>query len=630
VPQQIGPITDSATGTKITCATIDGSTPVTNGDGLTCSHGFALHDPSYFTVGATEQFCAVVGKSTGGDSVPTCNSYTITGATTITDAFGMQCQSNAVNCPSYGIPSTFPPHLRVWDCASPYYSVSTGGTNCTWASIEATAQGTYTWTALDNWMIAIANYRTTHPNFVASYTFGEIPCVWVNFPGPFTITGVTGTTGSGTSGTITFSGSFGSTSLLGMYVSTSGLIDPANNIAVSGTTGTGQVLITAWTSSSVTVTGAAGTIDTTSQSGTMTIVPGAKGCGILPRDLATWNGTPPMPTISSGTCAGQYGSCAFNTFVTALVNHCTSAQPTVCFYNTFNIVEGWNEPNNSFFCNPGYCNIPQIVQMLEGAIPIIRAKMTGSGGTNQVIVQSVATTAAAAASGLVLATESANGVLSDYFAWHQYFSTAPNVAPETIVGNMKTIANQRSSNVGFANTPARITETSWQSNSTPYGCSQGSPWTQADCIGQMVRWQLLADSNGIGGLDWYNGDGNILKVSAYQGAYYWQQQYLNGGHFTAVCSNSGQTYTCPFVESNGTTALWVYLYCPNNGSYATCAANGTSYTVPAGYVDYRLLNGGLIVVANPGQSITIGVQPFMLEQAGAPTNLVIAPALWMD
>jgi hypothetical protein len=632
--QQIGPITDSNSGTKITCGTIDGSTPVTNGAGTACSNGFALNDPSYFTVGATETVQLVSGTSTLSDSSVTSATYSIQAPAVSADGFGYQCQSNSVNCTSYTIPTVqgTPQHFRLWDCASPFYSTSTGGTNCTWASIESVTAGSYTWTALDNWMVALTNYRATNPGLIASYTFGMMPCTEVTFPGPFTITGVTGTTGSGTSGTITYAGSFGSTTLLGLYVTVSGMTNGANNITI-GSGGVGKAAITSWSSSSITITGQAGSVPDNPDAGTLTIVPSPKGCAILPSDLplssgSPWTGTPPSPG----------GSTSFNNFVTALVNHCAASPPaaapnTVCFYNTFNIVESWNEPNNNFFCAPGFCTVAQIYQMQESAMPIIRAAMTGGtvGGhaTNKVSVQSIASTASAATSGAILNLESTNAILSDFYVWHEYFSVSPSVAPETIVGSMNTIAGKRSSNVGWANSPMRITETSWQSTANPYGCSQSNPWTLNDCIGQMVRFQLLANSNGISGLDWYNWDANIGKISAYQTAYYWEQQYLVGGKLNGACSNSSEVYTCPFTESNGTTALWVWNYCPNNGSYSSCAANGASYVVPSGYYDYRNLSGSTVSIT-PGNSITIGVQPFMLEQISTPMNLVVAPGFWVE
>ena len=77
--------------------------------------------------------------------------------------------------------------------------------------------------------------------------------------------------------------------------------------------------------------------------------------------------------------------------------------------------------------------------------------------------------------------------------------------------------------------------------------------------------------------------------------------------FTAVCSFTGageaSTWTCPFTEKSGTSALWVW----------TPAEAGTTYTVPSGYVDFEDLTGATTTVAS-GQSIPIGVEPILLEQ----------------
>jgi hypothetical protein len=83
-------------------------------------------------------------------------------------------------------------------------------------------------------------------------------------------------------------------------------------------------------------------------------------------------------------------------------------------------------------------------------------------------------------------------------------------------------------------------------------------------------------------------------------------QYLAGGEFSGPCSVAATpwapTWTCNFTESNGTTALWVW----------TPSESGANFMVPAGYVDYRDLNGGTTKVA-ASQIITIGVEPIMLE-----------------
>jgi hypothetical protein len=647
-PTQIGPITDANAGTKITCATLDGSTPVTAGTGVgPCTNGFALNDPSYFTMGPTGtavQFCAVVGTSTLTDSSKTCNTYTINAAGISLDSFGYQCQANAVNCgqgafPTGSILSSVlgaPLHYRVWDAANPFYSKTTAGTNCNWASIESVTAGSYVWTCLDSWMDSIDAYRNgtapytvAHPSFQAAYTFGMVPCTEVTLPGPYTITGVTATTGGGAgiNNTTTYSGSFGTTTLMGLYINVASMNNSSNNIGAST-----AAAITSWSSSSIQVTGWGGVVDLSANTGSLTAVPGPKGCGIIPADLplsagSPWSGVPPSPG----------GSTSFNNFVTALVNRCSAAHPTHCFYNEFSVVESWNEPNNNFFCTPGFCSMAQVYQMLQVGIPIIRAKMTGSGGTNKVVIQSIAPTAAAPSMSTILALESANGVLSDFVAFHQYLGSTSSGLPEDNIAQAQAIMAKRSAafvspfvgvTSGFINSAVRLTETGYQSNISPYGCT--APWTVADCAGQLARWQILMQQpSQATGVDWYNLDTNVLGTGSYQTAYYYSQVLLNG-ETLAACTNAGSApfiYQCAATESNGTVAKWVWLKCPNDGTYSSCSANGASFTVPAGFIDYRDLNGSTIPVT-PGGNITVTVKPVMLEQANTtpapppPANLM--------
>ena len=79
--------------------------------------------------------------------------------------------------------------------------------------------------------------------------------------------------------------------------------------------------------------------------------------------------------------------------------------------------------------------------------------------------------------------------------------------------------------------------------------------------------------------------------------------WLVGGHFTAVCTPSGDVITCPFIEANGHHAIFAWTF------------NGDSrYTPAAQYVDYKGLAGNLTPLA-PGKSVSVGVKPIMLEAA---------------
>lgn len=625
---QLNWITDANGGVKIACGTIGplngAATPHTSGNGFSCQNdgnSFALNSPVAFTIGTTEQLCVVVGTSTLTDSTPTCANYTLTNTSLIApDVAGFQCQDNALNCPSKFIAANAPGRLRIWDAASPFFSVNAAGTNCNWSSIESQTAGVYAWGCLEAWMDAIDAYRngtspysSPHPSFTAAYTFGMVPCVQVTLPGPFSITGVTAAnnTGNAQTSTTTYSGSFGSVNLFGIYVTVSGMSVAGNNITLTPSTGTGKAIITNWTAGSITVTGQAGVAPDLTDPGTLQGVPGPKGCGIVPSDLplsagVAWTGTPPSPG----------GSPSFNNFVTALVNHCSVANPTHCFYNEFNAVEMWNEPNNNIFCNPGFCSIAQVLQMMFGAAPIIAAKMNGTGGANQVLFQSIASTASAAATNTVLSIESANGIRSNIVAFHQYWGPTSSGLPEDQIGVSLSIAAKRALNLGFPAHPVRITEWGYQSNNAPYGCT--SPWTLTDCYNQPVRWLVLLLSNGFQGADAYNWGINCLNVPACAAIFSQAQSYLVGGKFSSACTTASNIYQCSFSEAGGITALFVWRKCVNDGTYANCSANGDHFIVPGGgYNNYRDM-AGISHATTTGASIPISVSPIMLEQLGSP------------
>ncbi len=151
------------------------------------------------------------------------------------------------------------------------------------------------------------------------------------------------------------------------------------------------------------------------------------------------------------------------------------------------------------------------------------------------------------------------------------------------------------------------TETDFLGNT--FVCPTPAQYTEADCAGQIARWQILHDSNGSVNLDWYKfnsviANGPTTPVS-YATVYQNLQTLLIGGYFRAPAGSDGNTpatWTAPFMESNSHPALWVW----------TDSEAGKTYTVPNGYSDYRDLNGETTVVTG-GQSMSITTAPVMLE-----------------
>ena len=319
------------------------------------------------------------------------------------------------------------------------------------------------------------------------------------------------------------------------------------------------------------------------------------------------------PTAPKGTNVPPHdltaaGSPSFNNFVTQFVQHCSPNGN--CVKHLIRGYEMWNEWDLKFHWTG---SMEQLYQMVKPAVAIIRANVP-----NAVILTPSATPYSDTGLGYQtdfqnwLNYENANGRISDWIAWHVYLTNTnyttrtPEDQWNKYVVNFLNIQN---STAGWQTTPWANTETNFN-GAPPPGLNFTCPaaqFTATDCTGQIVRWQLLHASNRGRNLAWYKWKETIGNNPQYQTAYNYMMQYLGSGRFPSPCSSTTNgaisTWTCSFVESSGTNAIWVW----------TPSESGTTYTVPAGYVDYRDLNGGKTSVT-AGRSITIGPEPIMLEQ----------------
>lgn len=339
-------------------------------------------------------------------------------------------------------------------------------------------------------------------------------------------------------------------------------------------------------------------------------------CGIDPVAPSGTNGIPGDLTAS--------GSPSFNAFVTAFVQHCSPAGN--CVNNLIKYYEMWNEWDISYHwtgCGTMTQCAQALYEMVAPAAQIIKTSVP-----NAVIF----TPSATPASGTYqcdfltwLNLEDTNGRISDWMTWHVYLTTPDGSStnkPEDQWANY----NQNFLNIqaggsvsgcgasptsNWTTVPWANTETNFSGSATvDYECP--AIYSAEDCTGQIVRWQILHDSigtdgpnNAASGLFWYFWLDTIGSNSQYETAYYYMMQYMVGGKFTAPASSpDNDTWTAPFLESDGQTeALWVW----------TTNEAGVSFTVPSGYVDYKDLQGNTTNVS-AGQWITLSVQPFLLEQ----------------
>ena len=328
------------------------------------------------------------------------------------------------------------------------------------------------------------------------------------------------------------------------------------------------------------------------------------------------------PTAPSGTSTppgdlGAGGSPTFNNFVTAFVQHCNSNNHCVKDYIRY--YEMWNEWDLTFHWTG---NLPQLFQMVAPASTIIRTNVP-----NAVIMTPSATPDSDTGVGYAtdlqnwLAYEDANLIngkhMSDWVDWHVYLTKAASSATETVApedqwstynANFLTV---QASNPNWKSAPWANTETNFN-GAPPPGLNFQCPSAQFsadDCTGQIVRWQLLHDSNGSAGVVWYKWNETIGANQQYETVYYYMMQYLQGGTFSGgpcqPVNNGSTTWTCPFTKIDGKSALWVWT---------TDETPGIAFQVPSGpgYVDYRDLTGGTTSVT--GQTVPIGVIPIMLEQ----------------
>jgi hypothetical protein len=330
-------------------------------------------------------------------------------------------------------------------------------------------------------------------------------------------------------------------------------------------------------------------------------------------DLVYPNGGTAPPT-DLGT--GPMGSSPnFNAFITTWVSHVSPNGNSVA--NNIKIFQLWNEWD---LCQHWTGTAAQLYALLAYPVQILRANIPGVvittpseqyEGTN-------CQTNYSADLATWLNLENTNGRISDVVDWHGYLTltNATTNLPETQwAAYQSNYVSVQAEIAGWNSAPFLNSETNFNAGNG-YVCPT-SQYTEADCAGQVVRWQILHDSNGGVGLDWYYWNTTIGQTpgstaSGYFGfsnSYYYAQQYLIGGHFTtAAALASGTTWTAPFIESNGAIGLWVW----------STSESGASFSVPSGYTDYRDLDGGLTAVTS-GESLPISTMPILLEQAALVT-----------
>lgn len=358
-----------------------------------------------------------------------------------------------------------------------------------------------------------------------------------------------------------------------------------------------------------------------------------------PTQITTCNGNSP-PTAPGGSNLppadlSSMGSANFDAFVTAFVNHCSAAGH--CVKDLIKYYQMWNEWDLQFHWTG---TLSQLYQMIAPAVAIIRANVTGA-----IIIMPSTTVFNDTGNGYACsevaqlnldATAGPGGTrLSDWIdthfylthtstttwtpeqQWANYIANGSNGFLDIRAGAAVAGCTPATTARGWSSIPWVNSESSFDgSASLNYHCPNGSEggtvpangysqFSLADCQGQIVRWQILHDSNGASGLWWYYWNATIGNNAGYHTLYTQMMAELAGGWFagpaTYSTNNGIQTWTAPFVTSNGRSALFAW----------TPSEDGASYTVPSGYTSY-VDASGMSHAATAGQNIKIGVQPFML------------------
>lgn len=282
------------------------------------------------------------------------------------------------------------------------------------------------------------------------------------------------------------------------------------------------------------------------------------------------------------------GSPSFNTFVTALVKHCSPAGH--CVKDLIKYWEMWNEANADSYWHG---TVPQLYQLMSPAVAIIRSNVPGA-----VVLTPPVSRGDTDWMANWLSEENKNGRLSDIYSIHLYLQG--NI-PELRFHLLQEMLDLKNKTSGWSDTPWMNSETNF--DAATFSCN--SKFSTEDCIGQMVRWHLIQFSFGARHVSWFFFNTTIGRNNDFSTAYHSMMEWLVGGSFSDHCSPDGTVITCPFVDANGHPALFVWNY------------NGNSSYAPASrYRAYKEL-GGTTTSLSPGQPINIGAKPIMLQASAS-------------
>ena len=298
---------------------------------------------------------------------------------------------------------------------------------------------------------------------------------------------------------------------------------------------------------------------------------------------------PPADLKSDGTGTDQH----FIDFVTAIAQHA----PSILYW------EMWNTPHD---IKQWTGTDAQLVRMTKDAHTYIKKYIPGAKIISIANGQLRYSYPAANCTmpdkmGSYLAAGGSKYI--DIVGFHTYYTTTPENIVPVVQCYQSTMSKYKISSL-----PLWSTEGSWGVDADLPGAT--------DQAGFVARLYLLLWSNGVVRHYWYDWDDDITGTLETNGvlnpagiAYTQVESWMSGRTMSTLCSeNSSSIWTCGLTGSNGYAAQAVWSTAGNQG-----------YTAPSQYVNYLDLSGNQHTISS-GASVTVGVEPILLQNQGATTN----------
>ena len=295
---------------------------------------------------------------------------------------------------------------------------------------------------------------------------------------------------------------------------------------------------------------------------------------------------PPNDLKTDGTGTDQH----FINFVTAIAQHA----PTIQYW------EMWNTPHDILQWTG---TDAQLVRMVKDANTYIKKYIPGAkiispanGQLNYPYPSSNCTMPDKMGEYLAAGL----GKYIDIMAMHTYYTVVPEDIVPVVQCYQSTMATYKVSSL-----PLWSTEGAW-------GFNTDLP-DLTDQAGFVARLYLLLWSNGVVRHYWYAWDDDNTGTLSNNGvinsvgiAYQQVESWMSGRTMSTLCAQSTSgIWTCGLTGANGYAAQAVWN-----------PAGNTNYTAPTQYTNYLDL-GGVVHNISSGATVTVGVEPILLQNQGA-------------